>query len=472
VQAGNEEGGAVVTRRELPHAEARRTWRWTLGARHRHRTSVGFVASLGLLAVLGACSSGASTSTTSSSATSSANSGTTPSSSASPGVTSTTITVGQVDDLTSPVAGLFKGAEDGTRAYFDYVNSQGGVDGRKIVLDAQDSAYQGGVVASATTNMIQNDFALVGGFSLLDAAQLPLINAAHMPDVAYPLSVPLANSPYVYSAAPNTTEDFPIGFMEYLKQTYPNAIKRVGILWANATPATQAAETAFEHAMNSLGFKIVYDRGFSPGETTYLSDVLAMKAKGVQLFYSQQMIDVYAGNLAKEMQQQNFNPIVIQGAAYSPNLVSDTGPAGNGMYIEQSYPLYLPGQDSKNVPAASLFDHWMNEASSSPNFEIESIYGWISAELFVQALKDAGSPPTREGLLAALDKVTSFDAGGMIPTADPAANVPFTCWLLAQIKNGQIVRVPPSPKSGFVCSPGGLLASNGFKPEVRPSPSS
>jgi branched-chain amino acid transport system substrate-binding protein len=46
------------------------------------------------------------------------------------------VTVGQVDDLTAPLPGLFTGAEDGTQAYFDYVNSTGGVNGRMIRLDA------------------------------------------------------------------------------------------------------------------------------------------------------------------------------------------------------------------------------------------------------------------------------------------------------------------------------------------------
>jgi hypothetical protein len=117
----------------------------------------------------------------------------------SPGVTAKTVTVGQVDDLTLPIAGLFKGAEEGTQAYFDYVNSQGGVNGRKIELDSRDSQYQGGVVADATASIIKSDFALVGGFSLLDSAELPLIDLEHMPDVAYPLAVPLSESPYVYS---------------------------------------------------------------------------------------------------------------------------------------------------------------------------------------------------------------------------------------------------------------------------------
>ena len=385
-------------------------------------------------------------------------------------MTATSVTVGQVDDLSLPIAGLFKGAEQGTQAYFDYVNSQGGVNGRKVILDARDSQYQGGVVAGATENIIQRDFAMVGGFSLLDSAELPLIDLEHMPDVAFPLDVSLSESPYVYSPAPNPTEDESVGFAKYLKEKYPQAIKHVGILWAMATPSTSETEAGFESALRSQGFHIVYDDGFTDTEFTFLSQVLAMKADGVKLFYSTEMPDFDAATLAKEMEQQNFRPIVVQGAAYSAAFLQDAGGEAQGTYIEQAYPLYLPGsQDSKDVPAAKMFDHWMKVVSSNPDFEIEAVYGWMSAQLFVEALKNAGSPPTRAGLFAALDKITNFDAGGMISPSDPAHNIPPDCWVLGQVKGNSIVRVPPDPKTGFVCSPGGRIALHGFKPENRPA---
>ena len=382
------------------------------------------------------------------------------------GVTASTVTVGQVDDLTIPVPGLFKGAEDGVRAYFAYVNSTGGVHGRKLVLDARDSGFQGGTVTQATGDQIRKDFALVGGFSLLDSAEQPLIDLAHMPDVGYPLSPQLAADRNVYSPLPNANDHYPLGEMKYLAQTYPEAVKHVGILWAKATSATEASETAFENALKAAGFDIVYDRGFSPLESTFLPDVLQMKSLGVQLFISNQMPDSYAATLAKEMQQQDFHPVNIEGAAYSSQLVSLAGSAGDGMYIAQPYALYI-GQDASAVPAVALLDKWVKKADSSANFEIETLYGWASAELFTQALRAAGPDPTRAKLVQALGKVTSFDADGLIPEENPAANVAGHCWLLAQIKGGKVVRVAPTPPTGFVCTSGGYLTAPGWQPEQR-----
>jgi len=451
------------TRSIASHADA---------ARRRPRTT-GLVVAVAVVALVAtACSSTPSaTNTTSTTATTSAqSSGSTTPGAPSPGVTANSVTVGQVDDLTAPLPGLFKGAEDGTEAYFDYINSQGGVNGRMIKLDAQDSAYSDGTVANATTAQIQNDFALVGGFSLDDAAEEPLIKAAGMPDIAYPLDPALSNLPTAYSPIPNTANDYPLAVFKVLKAKFPQAVKHMGILWANATASTASAEKAFERAAKSQGFDIVYDAGFTPAQTTFLPNVLTMKSDGVQMFFTTQMPDAYAATLAEEMQQQNFHPIVVQGDAYSSNLVKDGGTAVNGMYIELGYVLYL-GADA-DQPAVKLFTKWMKIADPDANFELQSLYAWASAQLFVQALKDAGNPPTRAGLEAALDKVTSFDASGLIPPDDPAANIPGGCVLLAQVQNGQVVRVAPTPSTGFICSPGGYLPAPGFKPEVRPAPSS
>lgn len=424
--------------------------------------------------LLAACSS----SKTPSAASSSSSTTTTPTTSsqpatggaASPGVTSTSVTVGQVDDLSLPISGLFKGAEDGTQAYFDYVNSLGGVNGRMIKLDAQDSLYSDGTVANDTSAQIKNDFALVGGFSLDDAAEEPLVAAAKMPVVAYPLDPDLGNLPTSYSPFPNADSDVPTTIFKVLKKKFPAQIKHVGILWANATASTAVAEKAFERGATSQGFKIVYDAGFSPSQTTFLANVLTMKSKGVQMFFTQQLPDAYAATVAKEMAQQNFQPINVEEDAYTSNLISEGGSAVNGMYLTAGFALYL-GTDA-SLPAVQLFTKWMNKADPKANFELEALFGWASAELFVDGLRNAGSPPTRAGLEAALDKVTSFNAGGLLSTGNPAQNIPAPCVVLAQVQNGKIVRVSPSPNAGYICDPNSMLPTAGFKPEVRPTPGS
>ncbi len=59
----------------------------------------------------------------------------------------------------------------------------------------------------------------------------------------------------------------------------------------------------------------------------------------------------------------------------------------------------------------------------SPGFKTDlfTLYGWLSAELFSQALKNAGSNPSRGSLLQALSKITSFSGDNIIAPNNPAA---------------------------------------------------
>src|SRR6202020_255345 len=82
------------------------------------------------------------------------------------GLTSSTVTVGNVS---TESLGLFTGSIVGTKAYAAYVNSHGGINGRKILVDAQDDEFTGSKNKQLTQGSVQNVFALVGSFSLEDS---------------------------------------------------------------------------------------------------------------------------------------------------------------------------------------------------------------------------------------------------------------------------------------------------------------
>ena len=387
----------------------------------------------------------------------------------SPGITKTTITVGQIDDLTQPVPGLFKSAQDGTQAYFNYINSQGGVNGRKIKLDAQDSQFNSATVATEANNIAANDFAMVGGFSLLDGPEQPAIDKAKMPDVTVPLALTLSVDPNLYSPAPTANNDYPTGPFLWAKKAFGNQSQHIGILFTVAAASAIASQALFNNAAKSTGLKIDYQRGFTSSESTFNADVLKMKSQGIQMYFDSQLAGFYAANLAQETAQQGYHPVDIQGvAAYIDNMAQASGGGAEGMYLEMQDSLY-EGEDATVIPEVGLFDKWVKEVDPkvfSSVTPLPSVDGWASAMLFVQALKAAGANPTRASVEAQLDKVTSFSANGLIATSNPAKNIPSKCFIVAQLKNGKWTRVSPTPKSGYICE-GSLYPRPGWKPQTR-----
>ncbi len=419
--------------------ESRPEERWRRGKRSSVLAALAVTAS-----VLAACSSTASTTSTSGSSSSSA----IPAAAFkdTTGLTATTVRIGNVS---TDFAGLFQGATVGTEAYADYVNSTGGINGRKLVVDAGDDGFQGPKNQQLTQSDIANDFALVGGFSLQDnfGGQVLAQNPS-VPNVAVSLDLKTAELPNSFSPQP-TLNGWQTGPLNYFKTTFPEDVKHVGALIANQ-PSAVAKWNAEKATMEHLGYTISYVSEFPISQSTFNANVIAMKNAGVKILFLEQMPDLYAGPVMKALAQQNFHPQVVWGAStYSSKLISLSGGAANtnGTYLEQTDSLYL-GQDEAHIPAIKTFLDWVQQAKPGFTPDLYTLYGWLSAELFSQALKAAGPHPTRGSVLQQLRNITSFTGGNIVAPVNPSAKTPATCYIIAKVVNGNFVRVDDPPISG------------------------
>ena len=370
------------------------------------------------------------------------------------GVTSKQVQVANVSTLS---LGLFKGAQVGTQAYFDYVNSTGGVNGRKIVLNNADDGFTGASNKQATQNALQNDFAMVGNFSLEDGfgGAVLALNPG-FPDVSQILDNATNKLPNVYSPIP-LADGWASGPMNYYYNRFKAEASHAGAFLADSPSATQtwAGE---KYVAEKTGFKFVSEQTYATTQTDFNQQVIAMKNAGVKIIFMDQMPSNYASSVLKALSQQNFHPQVLLGAAtYSNQLVTQSGGEANvnGAYLAQNLTLYL-GTDQAAVPAVATFLRWVQVASPGFNPDLFTAYGWISANLFVQGLKNAGTNPSRGSLLQSMSKITTFDGDGFNAPSNPAAKAPPTCYLIATVTNGQFVRSPDNPPTtsstkGFRC---------------------
>ena len=81
-----------------------------------------------------------------------------------PGVSAKEIVLGMQLPQTGPASPGYNKVDDAMRAYFDYVNSKGGVHGRSIKLVVKDDAYKAGLTVTTASALINKDkvFAMVG----------------------------------------------------------------------------------------------------------------------------------------------------------------------------------------------------------------------------------------------------------------------------------------------------------------------
>jgi branched-chain amino acid transport system substrate-binding protein len=370
------------------------------------------------------------------------------------GITKTSVSVGNISTLA--IGGLFKGAAVGTEAYADYVNSTGGINGRKIVVDSADDGYTGTGNKQATQNAVEKDFALVGGFSTFDSfGGTVLAKNPGVADVTNVLDPATNKLPNVFSAVP-LLGGWEEGPLQYFKGKFGSAtVQKVGTLVADL-PSPEADWKGEEYAMNKVGYKVVYDQTYGETQFDFTQNVIAMKAAGVKVLFIDQMAEEYASALLKDLVQQNFHPKIVLGAAtYSSALIPAAGGADavNGSYFDQNASLYLGGD--KDIPSVKTFLHWVNVASPGFKPDLFTMYAWNSAALFSQALKAAGANPSRGSLLQQLGKITSYNGGYMVTTSNPAGRTTSNCYLVGRVLNGVWTREndPPVTSSthGYRC---------------------
>ena len=429
-----------------------------------HRTGGGrravplAAAGLVLATVLTACSSTNSQSaSTTAAAASSGSKATTPipasAFSDTTGLTSSTVTVGNVSTL---AFGLFKGANVGSQAWADYVNSTGGINGRKLVVDSYDDGYEGAPNKQATEQVVQKDFAAVGGFSLEDTYGATVLAAnPGVPNVTVSLSQLAGDLPNSFSPDPAAI-GWPTGPLQYFKQKFPADVQHAGALVADQ-PSAITKWNGEKAAMESLGYDVQYDAQFGITQTDFTQNVVAMRQAGIKILFLEQMPENYAAAVVKALNQQNYHPQVVFGAStYSEQLVPDSGGASatEGIYMEMVNSLFL-GEDTNQLPAAQTFQTWVQKASPGFKPDLYTLFGWVSAQLFTQALQAAGPHPTRGSVLQQLRKITTFSGNYLIASSDPAAKTPAHCYVIAKIVNGQITRTddPPvnGPQHGYRC---------------------
>ena len=370
------------------------------------------------------------------------------------GVTSSSVTIGNISTETG---GLFTGAVVGTEAYAAYVNSEGGINGRKLIVATYDDNFTGAGNKDGTQEAVDNDFATVGGFSLEDSFGGTVLAAnPGVPNVQLSLSAYTSSLVNTYSPDP-IGDGWPTGPLLYFKSRFPDEIAHTGSL-TSALPSALATWAIERSTMEHLGYRIVYQPSVPVTQTDFTQNVVAMKNAGVKLLYMDQLPQNYTAGVIKALNQQNFHPTLVIGvSAYSHALVPDSGgPAAiDGAYLEQPASLFL-GEDAAAIPAVHSFLTWVQKISPGFNPDYYTLAGWASTELFADALKNAGAKPTRGSELVALRKITTFSTDHLTAEVSPVNRTPVVCYVLARIVNGQFRRLadPPTsaPTYGYRCN--------------------
>jgi ABC-type branched-subunit amino acid transport system substrate-binding protein len=368
------------------------------------------------------------------------------------GVTPTKVTVATLADISGVQPGLFQSAHQAARAAALYINSQGGICGRKVEPMLLDSKTDSGGNRAAMLDACDKAFAVVGSMSAFDDGSGAPGEACGIPDMsAIVVNATKYKTKNTYPISPAASGTISTTAPRYIMKTHPNAVKKAAILWLNQA-VTKNNATLRMNAYKRIGFKYIYATEVQVLEANYTRFVQEMRNRGVQ--YVNMVSDFQSiVRLQKSFRQQNYVPEVRDwdSVAYDPDYLSEPEVVdGSLVFVNTSI-----FEEAASNPEMKLYMDWLQRASPGAHPDYFGIYSWSAYRLFQKLATQIGPDLTRPKLLAALRATTQWGDNGLHAPHRIGAKQLSTCNLYLVVKNGKFQRLEPA--SGFDCS--GTLVS-------------
>ena len=331
-----------------------------------------------------------------------------------PGVTSSSIKLGITVPMTGIASPGYNKIPGAMKAYFDYVNSNGGVNGRQIKLVIKDDQYIPTTAVAKANELILKDkvFALVG---TLGTASTKAISAStQLAKRGIPsLFVNTGFSGFSDKKAyPTTFSILPSYQMEakimgqYLKDKY--ADKKLALIYQDDDFGRDAL-AGFKQAGITFGAYIPYASGSQALPATGAGWISKLKASGAEVTVLFGVSSASTAALANAY-AAGFKTQWVLGSVGGD---ATTIAASNKVYV----PLLTGAKGFSFAPAPSdstdeyiaLFQKIYSAAQPTQTFDNNVVAGMSNAFLAVQALQATGSNLTRAGLIKTVEtKGASF----------------------------------------------------------------
>ncbi|OLZ57833.1 ABC transporter substrate-binding protein [Amycolatopsis keratiniphila] len=341
------------------------------------------------------------------------------------GVTDTTIKIGAHFPLTGVAAPGYSEIPGGHQAYYDYVNANGGVHGRKIEFVVKDDGYNPTTTSAVTNELVLKEeiFAMVGGLGTpTHSAVVDFLNNSKVPDL-FVSSGSLRwgddpkKAPFTFGWQPDyEIEGKIIG--DWVRKNLPNA--KIGLFLQDDDFGRDGEKGARRY----LGEQIVEVAKYSPGNTDIAPQIAKLKAAGVDLVLGftvpsytalSQLASLKIGFKPKWFYSNVGSDPALVGsllARFSEGKVTNGASLIDGVVTTE----YLPGVDAPDNAWTKLWQDVWKAHGKGGDLTNYRIYGMAQAYTFVQALQAAGKDLTRERIVEVLQQSGKTFAGpGLAP---------------------------------------------------------
>ena len=364
---------------------------------------------------------------------------------ATPGVTPTQITLGATIPITGPAA-AYGSVGRGADAYFKYVNSKGGVFGRKIDYKYLDDEFDVAKTITLTRQLVEQDqvFAIFNSVGTEHALAIrSYLNDRKVPQLfigsgVSKLATEHARYPWSMGYLPSFAGEGAV-YGRYIAAHRPKA--RIAVLYENSDFGKDMLN-GLRHGLGGKG-KIVGTQAYEVADADVASQLAKLKSSGADtlMLFATPKFAIFGYVDAFRL---GWHPqVYVTSVSISPDIMKISRVASSRKQVEGSVSIAFVKDPTAKQWAKdrtvrlykSIMQRFLPSAKSDDVF---NYYGMAVAYTMVDTLRKAGRNLTRAGVLKAathLNEVNPFLLPGVRIQTSPSDYYPMDKVKLARYKS-------------------------------------
>ncbi len=321
-----------------------------------------------------------------------------------PGVTDTEIKLGQTMPYSGP-ASAYGAIGKAEVAYFQMVNDQGGINGRKVNLISLDDAYSPPRTVEQVRKLVEEDQVL----ALFQTLGTPTNTAIH--DYVNSKKVPhlfLATGatkwgdpkqfPWTIGFQPSYQTEAKI-YARYIMTEKPDA--KIAVLYQNDDYGKDYLLGLKEGLGDKAASMIVAEVSYEVTDPTIDSQIVSLKASGADVFFNV-TTPKFAAQAIRKSYDIGWQPLhIVNNVASSVGAVLT--PAGLDKSVGLVTALYMKDPTDpqwESDPGMQRWHEFMRKYMPSADVsDFNYVYGYGAAQLMTMVLKNCGADLSRENLM-------------------------------------------------------------------------
>lgn len=323
------------------------------------------------------------------------------------GVSDTRIVLGQSAPFTGSATQLGLQFHLGAQLFFDELNAQGGVNGRRIDIKRLDDGYEPERCVANTKQLISEDvFALFGYIGTpTSLAALPLATAARLPFFAPFTGAQALREPFnryaIHVRASYFDETAAI-----VRQVTSVGIKKIAVFYQDDAYGKAGLE-GVARALTGLGLEPValgtVERNTSDVDAA-LKNIMAAQPEAIVQIGAYKACATFIRLARRQRYAGNFYNVSFVG---TQALMDELGAEARGVVVSQVMPFpYAPVNRLAGDYLAALKD----KRGVAPNYS--GMEGFVAAKVFAEGVKRAGRALTRDAFITAIQSMQNVNLGG------------------------------------------------------------